>query len=61
MVLYYDIQGIVKQVNKFQYSFGAWNELISFTLFVMGKYDSVFEQIVFRTAFQNESCSKTEV
>ena len=27
--------------------FGTWNELIFLTLFVMEKYDSVFEQIGF--------------
>ena len=59
MVLFYDIQYKVycKQVNTVSYSFGAWNELIFFTLFLMGKYDSVFEQFGFRTAFQNELCS----
>ena len=46
-----------KQVNTLSYSFGVWNELIFFTLFLMGKYDSVFEQFGFRTAFQNELCS----
>ena len=45
MVLFYDIQGSLyfKQVNKL--FFGAWKELIFFTLFIMGKNDSVFEQL----------------
>ena len=43
-ILLYTEYSVSRQIT---YSFGAWNELISLTLFVMGKYDSVFEQIGF--------------
>ena len=39
----------------------SWNGLRLFTLFVMGKIDSVFEQIAIRPAFWNGLWSKTEV
>ena len=39
----------------------SWNGLKLFTLFVMGKIYSVFEQIAFRTAFWNGLWSRTEV
>ena len=43
-MLLYTEYGVSRQIS---YSFGTWNELIFLTLFVMGKYDSVFEQIGF--------------
>ena len=39
----------------------SWNGLKLFTLFVMGKIDSVFEQTAFPTAFWNGLWSRTEV
>ena len=43
-ILLYTEYSVSRQIS---YSFGTWNKLISLTLFVMGKYDSVFEQISF--------------
>ena len=37
------------------------NELLAFTLFLMGIKDSVLDQIGFRTLCMNELWSKTEV
>ena len=40
-ILLYTEYSVSRQIS---YSFGTWKELISLTLFVMGKYGSVFEQ-----------------
>ena len=52
-----------KIVKKYlaKVAFETWNGLKLFTLILMGKIVSDFEQITFRTAFWNGLCSKTEL
>jgi hypothetical protein len=40
---------------------GVWNELIQYTLFLMGKFNSKVEQLKSRSVSWNGLCSKFEV
>ena len=52
-----------KIVKKYfaKVAFETWIGLKLFTLILMGKIVSDFEQTTFRTAFWNGLCSKTEI